>query len=50
MMAGSIIFNSFEEIPSQPQQFFVGRLSIMFFMVSLSTSLNLKTESTCFFK
>ena len=50
MMADSIIFNSFEEIPSKPQLFFVGRLSMVFFAVSLSTFLNLKTESTCFFK
>ena len=49
-MTGSIIFNSFEEIPSQPQMFFVGRLSIILFTVSLSTSLNLKTESTRFLK
>ena len=41
MMAGSTIINSFEEIPSQPQLFFVGRLFVVFFTVSLSLFLNL---------
>ena len=43
MIVGYIIFKSFEEIPSQPLLFFVGRLSMVFFTVSSSTLFKLKT-------
>ena len=36
IIAGSIIFINFEEIPSNLQLFFVGRLCIVFFTVSSS--------------
>ena len=36
IIAGSIIFINFEEIPPNPQIFFVGRFCIIFFTVSSS--------------
>ena len=50
MIVGSIIFKSFEEIPSEPLLFYVGRLSMVFFTVSPSTLFKQKTQSTCSFK
>ena len=50
MIAGSIIFSNFEEIPSNPLLFFVGRSFIVFLTVSSLTFLNLRTDLTCVFK
>ena len=44
MIAGSIIFDNFEEIPSNPQLCFVGKLCIIIFTASSSTF------SHCLFK
>ena len=49
MISVSIIFNSFEEIPSQPQLRFVVRLYIVLCTVSLLTFLNLKKVNVFFF-
>ena len=40
IIAGSIIFNSLDEMPSKPQLFFVGRFSMVFFTASSSTFVN----------
>ena len=46
IMADSIIFSSFEEMP--PQLFFVAGHSIVFFVNFITTFLIPKSESTCF--
>ena len=50
IIAGSIIYINFEEIPSNPQLLFVGRLCIVFFTVSSSIFGNVNTVFMCLFK
>ena len=48
VIAGSIIFNKFVEIPSNPQLFLLARFIIVIEMVSSSTGLKLKTQLISF--
>ena len=50
MIAGSIIFKNFEEIPSNPQLCFVGKFYIIFFTASSSILFILKDECICLFR
>ena len=50
MIAGSIIFKHFEEIPSNPQLCFVGKLCIIIFTACSSTLFILKVECIYLFR